>query len=232
MRMKNKIIFCLLIMGSYIFADANVENSFSFKKVEITSQGWLEPQYLKDSDYEECLMFFIKTVSGIENISIYPSYHNKTDRRKGKIEINNQEFIYEETSLMVWSLWFEFLKIYSISYRNKSYMILTGDVGKYGDKICLIFDITNPKRIIFYPPEEKIIYRKFAEDFASVYQDKLCFLFSEWRDDNLKYKLAFYFIDGGVLKPLCDEKGNPYYINYSFLDKYEQQMVTEEKYLP
>lgn len=68
--------------------------------------------------------------------------------------------------------------------------------------------------------------------FAGIYQDKLCFLFSEWRDDNLKYKLAFYFIDGGVLKPLCDEKGNPYYINYSFLDKYEQQMVTEEKYLP
>ena len=47
-----------------------------------------------------------------------------------------------------------------------------------------------------------------------------------------QYKLIPYFIEDDTLKELCDEKGDPYFIDYSFTTKYEQEYIIEDMKFP
>lgn len=231
--MKRIFLFCFLILGSYVFADACIKDFFNLnqdfcKKVEIKFRGTYDYHDIKDKNYEECWIFCIEKTNGIDTILCYPAYNNKTNPNEGKIQIGEQIFITKDKNLYVPEL-----EIYSINYNEKIYLLFLGKVGKYGDKICFIFDITDPDNIKFYPPEERFVCKEVADNFAGIFQNKFCFLFSIWvSDTRLEYKLIPYYIEDNVLKMLCDEKGDAYYVRYYFLDRFEQQLVIEDVHLP
>ena len=226
------MLLYLVLSSVLIFADTSLRSLFDFKEypykeIQIKDRGTLEPQYIKDSDYSTCWIFSIENIKGIETFLYYPMGNNK-ECRKGKFEINGQEFVYNESDFDLHSL-----KLCSANFEDKTFLMLLGNIGKYDDRICFIFDITDPEHIVFYPPEKRFIEADFNKNFFGLYQNKLCFFFSirrfEWND---RYKLSPYVIDGDLLKALCDENGKPYFINYSYTTKYEQAFVIEEKNIP
>lgn len=216
----------------FVFADTNLHSLFNFKEypckeIQIKSSGTLEPQYIKDSDYSTCWIFSIENIKGIETFLYYPMGNNKVCR-KGKFEINGQEFIYNESDFQLPSM-----KLYSVNFDEKTFLLISGNIGKYNDRICFIFDITDSKHIVFYPPEKRFVESDFDKKFFGLYQNKLCFFFSTRRFEwNGQYKLSPYFVEGDLLRELCDENGKPYFINYSYTTKYEQEFVIEEKNIP
>jgi len=228
-------VFMLLYLApssTLLFADTSLRSLFDFKEypykeIQIKSRGTLEPQYIKDSDYSTCWILSIENIKGIETFLYYPMGNNK-ECRKGKFEINGQEFVYNESDFDLHSL-----KLCSANFEDKTFLMLLGNIGKYNDCICFIFDITDPEHIVFYPPEKRFIEADFNKNFFGLYQNKLCFFFSTRRFEwNGRYKLSPYFIDGDLLKELYDENGKPYFINYSYTTKYEQAFVIEEKNIP
>ena len=121
----------------------------------------------------------------------------------------------------------------SITYNGKRYLLLFNSIGKYGDKECFIFDITEPGKILFYPPEERFVEAEIKDNFFGIYQNKLCFLFSKRRFNwNGQYRLQPYYINGNTLKELCDKKGNPYFIDYTYKTKFEEEYVIDGLYVP
>ncbi|MBM7023873.1 hypothetical protein [Treponema sp. Marseille-Q4523] len=226
------MLLYLVLSSVLIFADTSLRSLFDFKEypykeIQIKDRGTLEPQYIKDSDYSTCWIFSIENIKGIETFLYYPMGNNK-ECRKGKFEINGQEFVYNESDFDLHSL-----KLCSANFEDKTFLMLLGNIGKYDDRICFIFDITDPEHIVFYPPGKRFIEADFDKKFFGLYQNKLCFFFSirrfEW---NGQYKLSPYVIDGDLLKELCDENGKPYFINYSYTTKYEQEFVIEGKNVP
>ena len=226
------MLLYLVLSSALIFADTSLRSLFDFKEypykeIQIKDRGTLEPQYIKDSDYSTCWIFSIENIKGIETFLYYPMGNNK-ECRKGKFEINGQEFVYNESDFDLHSL-----KLCSANFEDKTFLMLLGNIGKYDDRICFIFDITDPEHIVFYPPGKRFIEADFDKKFFGLYQNKLCFFFSirrfEW---NGQYKLSPYVIDGDLLKELCDENGKPYFINYSYTTKYEQEFVIEGKNVP
>lgn len=228
-----KIIILLQFFFTVFVLYADNKFGFFFDSYECTEHvidghGWLEHDKLKNTTFSECMMIKINELEEISYMLYYPIGSNSVDLREGMFEINTQTFSFHDFR-------FDFLgiKILSLSFENKKYLLFLGNVGKYGDKICFIFDISNPEHIIFYPPEKRFICKELSENFIGIYQDKLCFFFSTRRYDwNGEYKLSPYFIESTTVKELCDEKGNPYYINYSFMDRFEQKMMIEEEYIP
>ena len=87
---------------------------------------------------------------------------------------------------------------------------------------------------MFFIRREKDLSKPILIKSFSVYiKISFVFFFSirrfEW---NGQYKLSPYVIDGDLLKELCDENGKPYFINYSYTTKYEQEFVIEGKNVP
>ncbi len=220
-------------MSCFIFSNRNLEDSFCFENyslnnVKIKSRGTLEHKYIEDTYYEECWLFDIEKTNGIEEILWYPDYNNRINRNEGKIVINKQIFIFKDYGLYVPEV-----KLYSINYNEKTYLLIMGNIGKYGNKRCFIFDITDSDSIAFYQPESKFICKEMAEHFVGIYNNKLCFFFSTKRYEwNGQYKLAPYYIEGDSLKQLCDKNGKPYFVDYSYKTKYEQEYVIDDKYIP
>ena len=78
-------------------------------------------------------------------------------------EINKQEFCFKDCALFIPSI-----KLYSFCYKQKTYLILLSETGKYGDKICYIFDITDPDNIKCYPPEKRFIEAEMLDKFVGM----------------------------------------------------------------
>lgn len=233
--LKKKILFySLILLSSYIFAEGtlnDVVNSFqdySLKEIKIKSKGTLEYDYIDDSNFEECWIFNTEKINGIEEFFWYPAYNNKVNRKEGKIKINNQIFTSERFGCDLYGA-----EIYSVNYNDKTYLLFLASVGKYGDKICFIFDITDSQKIIFVELLNKFVPKEIGTNFVRIYQNNLYFLLSTRRNDwNGQYKLIPYFIEDDTLKELCDEKGDPYFIDYSFTTKYEQEYIIEDLNFP
>ena len=170
-------VFMLLYLApssTLLFADTSLRSLFDFKEypykeIQIKSRGTLEHQYIKDSEYSECWIFSIENIKGIETFLYYPMGNNK-ECRKGKFEINGQEFVYNESDFDLHSV-----KLCSANFEDKTFLMLLGNIGKYNDCICFIFDITDPEHIVFYPPGKRFIEADFDKKFFGLYQNKLCF---------------------------------------------------------
>ncbi len=227
--MKKIVFIFILLSNCFLFANENLKELFIFKEIKIdevnVNRGSLEPSYIKDKNYTDCWIFQTENIKGIESILYYPYYANSTGKtHESKIEINNQEIIFDGY------LDISFIQFYTFKYKEKFYLIITTPLGKYYDKESYIFDITNPKKIVFYPPEGKFIEKDFGEQFIGIYQNTLCFFFSKRRFDwNGKYELAPYCIEEDTFKQLCDENGKPYFINYTYKERFEQELLIEEK---
>ena len=227
-------MICLLFTISQIYADNLLKDIFVFDSCQhieysIDEHGWLEHDKLENSNYSECMVISIDGLKNIPFINYYPLGLNSKDKKEGMFEINNQKFVFHD------SYFDSEIEIVSIYFDSKQYLLLTGEVGKYGDRVCFIFDITDPKHILFYPPGKgKFVTKELADNcYFGLFQNKLCFFFSTRRFDwNGQYKLSPYFIEGDSLKELCDKNGNPYFVNYSYTTKYEQEFVIEDKNIP
>ena len=233
MKLRNILFIILFINATFLFSEESSLSSHYFynrcqlKEEKIIGYGTLEEQSISESNYYPCWIFSIEKINEIDSFLYYVP-RKISPFFEYKIEINNQQFCFKDISLFIPSL-----KLYSFCYAKKLYLILLSEIGKYGDKICLIFDITNPDNITFYPPEERFIEAEMLEKFIGVCQNKLCFFFSTKRYEwNGQYKLAPYYIEGDSLKQLCDKNGKPYFVDYSYKTKYEQEYVIDDKYIP
>lgn len=231
------LFLCLLLSSHMVFAENNLQKLFGFKEypykeIAITDRGTLEKQYIKDTDYSVCWIFSVEGLKGIDKFLYYPSDNNKVNKFTTKIEINNQEFAFE---FFNWEFLVPYLKLRSVHFEGRTFLLFLGGFSKYNDEVCFIFDITNPDRIVFYPPENRFVEAGLRDAFFGLYQNKFCFFFSEsgfaW-NGHYWLRLSPYFIDEGVLKELCDENGNPYFVLYEYTTKYGQEFVIEEKNLP
>lgn len=233
MKLRNILFIILFINSTFLFSEESSLASHFFNdlcqlgEVKIIGYGTLEEQYISEDNYFPCWIFSIEKINEIDSF-LYYEPREISPLSEYKIKINNQQFCFKDYSLFIPSI-----KLYSLCYEQKIYLILLSGIGKYGDKICFIFDITDPDNIKFYPPEERFVCKEVADNFAGIFQNKLCFLFSIWDSDTrLEYKLIPYYIEDNVLKMLCDEKGDAYYVRYYFLDRFEQQLVIEDVHLP
>lgn len=223
----------ILVTVFLLHAENKFENFFNFglyKYAEhsIDEHGWLEHDRLKNTSFSECMVIRIEKLKEISYMLYYPIGSNGIDLKAGMFEINNQKFIIHDIRFNSFGI-----KILSLSFENKKYLFFLGNTGKYGNRVCFIFDITNPENIIFYPPEDKFVEADFQNNFFGIYQNKLCFFFSRRRFDwNGQYSLVPYYIDEDSLKPLCDEKGNPYFVNYAYKDRHKNELMLEDKYIP
>ena len=234
----NGLLFlCLLLSSRMIFAENNLRSLFDFKEypskeIAITDRGTLEEQYIKDPDYSVCWVFSVEGLKGIDGFLYYPSDCNKVNKSTTKIEINNQEFVFE---FFNWEFLVPFLTLRSVDFEGRTFLLLLGGFSKYYDKVCFMFDITNPDRIVFYPPENRFVEAGLRDAFFGLYQNKFCFFFSEWGFKwNGQYwlRLSPYFIDGDALKELRDKNGNPYFVIYEYTTKCKQGFIIEEKNIP
>jgi hypothetical protein len=225
-----KILFIIAFFANcLLFADDGLTGLYDFKKlpineieVEIAS---LVPEDIEDPDYTDCRVLEAENITWIKSFLYYPYFGKKIKKHESKITINNQEFIFDGY------LDISFMKFYTLKYKNQSYLIITTPLGKYRDFEAYIFDISNPEHILFYPAEDRFVDWILGQNYIGVYKNKLCFFFSTKRFEwNGQYKLSPYYIEGNSLKQLCDKNGNPYFINYSYEDKYEQKLIIEEKY--
>ena len=228
-KMKKILFSIFLLVNCLAFAEEGLKGLFDFKELPVNKvqveYGSLMPQYIKDSDYTDCWIFGTENIQSINTFLYYPYYANKKQGHESKIVINDQEFLFDGY------LDVPFVGFLTFKYEKNAYLILTIPFGKYFDRQTYIFDITNPNKIVFYPPDHKFVEADFGETFIGVYNNKLCFFFAKNRFDwNLQCELSPYYIDGDSLKQLCDKKGNPYYINYSYNDRFEQELVIEDKY--
>ena len=232
---KIAISIQILFTVFLLYADNKFKNLFNFDSYKYTEHsvnehGWLEHDKLQNTGFSECQVIKIEKLKEIPFILYYPIGCNAADLQEGMFEINNQKFIIHDIR-------FDFfgIKILSVSFENKKYMLFLGGIGKYGEKICFIFDITNPGHIVFYPPENRFVEAGFDNAFFGLYQNKFCFFFSEWGFKwNGQYwlRLSPYFIDGDALKELRDKNGNPYFVIYEYTTKYKQGFIIEEKNIP
>lgn len=233
MKLNKPIVLCLLLSSRMVFAESNLRTLFDFreypsKEIAIKDSGIFESQQIKDSDYSACWIFSIEKLKGIDTFLYYPPSHNEVHKFMGKFEINNQEFTF-----MSGDFWLPSLALRSVDFKDRTFLLFLGDIGKYSDKICFVFDITNPDRIVFYPPDNRFVEADFGNKFFGLYQDKFCFFFSTRRFEwNGQYRLCPYVIDGVSLRRLCDENGNPYFVDYLYITKYEQEFTIEEKNIP
>lgn len=230
---KIAISIQILFTVFLLYADNTFKNVFNFDSYKYTEHlidehSWLEHDKLQNTGFSECKVIIIEELKEIPCILYYPIGSNTADLRESMFEINNQKFIIHDIRFDSFMI-----KILSVAFENKKYMLFLGNVGKYGDRICFIFDITNPGHIVFYPPEEMFVCKELADNFVGMYQGRLCFFFSEKRFSwNGQYRLSPYFIDGESLKELHDENGKPYFVDYAYTTKYEQEFVIEEKNIP
>lgn len=227
--MKKIIFYICLFVNCFAFAEEGLKGLYNFKELPVNEvlveHAYRMPQDIEDPDYTDCLVFDTDKIKGINSFLFYPYYSSKNQVHENKIVINDQEFLFDGY------LDVPFVKFYTLKYKKMTYMILTQPLGKYFDREAYIFDITNPKKIIFFPPDGRFIEKDFGENFVGIYQNNLCFFFSKNRFDwNLQCELSPYYIVGDSLKQLCDKKGNPYYVNYSYNDRFEQELVIEDKY--
>lgn len=219
-----KSIFMLagILLSMLCYAENSIESLFHLKEyphenISVTKYAWTE-----------CLFFSFENINGIDSLFYFPPENSKENSGKAILEINSQQFVINDINMCFVS---PEIKLYSVL--DKEYLIFFGEIGKYGDRICFIFDITNPNHIILYQPEERFIDKNIVEKFIGIYQNKLCFFFSTRRFNwNSQYRLSPYFIEQNSLKELCDENGNPYFVNYSYTTKYEQEYVIEDKNIP
>lgn len=232
MKLKNLLIV-FFISTAFVFAEESslasyyINNRCQLDEVRIIEYGTLEEPYISESNYSPCWIFSIEEVNGIDSF-LYYEPRQICSFYEYKIEINNQQFCFKDKVLTVRSL-----KINSFCYEKRTYLILLSEIGKYGDKICFIFDITTPDNIKFYPPGQRFVEEKMLGDFIGVCQNKLCFFFSTKRYDwNGQYQLIPYYIEDTLLKELCDGNGEPYFINYSYTSKFEQEYILEDKNIP
>lgn len=228
-KMKKIFLFLFVLSNCFLFAKESLSGLFIFEARKIdeinVERGSLEPSFIKDKNYTSCWIFHTENIKGIDSFLYYPYYDNSTCKTfESKIEINNQEIFFKG------SFDIPFTHFYTLEYENKIYLIITTSLGKYCDQTARIFDITNPEKIIFYPSEGKFIEKDFGERFVGIYQNKLCFFFSKKRFEwNGQYELAPYYIEGDAFKQLCDKNGKPYFVNYSYKDRFEQELLIEEK---
>ena len=233
----NKLLFlCLLLSSRMVFAENNLRTLFDFKEypskeIVITDRGTFESQYIKDTDYSVCWGFSVEGLKGIDRFLYYPSECNKVNKfTTGKIEINNQEFAFK---FFNWEFLVPFLTLRSVHFEGRTFLLLLGGFSKYYDKVCFMFDITNPDRIVFYPPENRFVEADLRDAFFGLYQNKFCFFFSEQRFDwNGQYRLSPYVAEGGSLKALRDKNGNPYFVDYAYTEGYKRGFVIEGKNVP
>lgn len=230
---KRLLLICLLCFNTIVFAKETLKSKFSFNEYpyeenSIDFLGSVDPGYLIGSKFSVCRIFSIENVNDISLIKYYPMDMNNECKDEAKIEINNQEFVFKEYQ----NIWIHKVNMNSINYNGRKYIFLIGNIGKYHDNKIYIFDITDPENILFIPPEEKFIEAEFENKFFGIYQGKLCFFLSTW--GNLACILNPYYIDGASLKPLCDEKGNPYYVKYThyFTENYERAIEITDEYIP
>ena len=226
--MKKYFFIYFLLSTCFLFAEENLKGLFDFKELPVdeikADRFFIEPDCIKDSNYTDCLIYEIENTKGIESILYYPYYGNKIKNHESKIVINNQEFVFDGYIDIT------FVKFYKFRYKNQLFLILTTPLGKYGDFEAFIFDVTNIDNIFFYPAEDRFVEKDFGEYFVGLYQNKLCFFFSKRRFDwNGQYELSPYYIVDASLKQLCNKKGKPYFINYKYKDKFEQEFIIEEK---
>lgn len=226
--MKKTVFVFILLSNYFLFAAENLKELFIFEKIKIdeinVERGCLEPLYIKDKNYTSCWIFQTDNIKGIKSFLYYPYDSNISKNNESKIEINNQEIIFDGYFHV------PFIHFYTIKYKKQSYLIITTPLGKYFDEKTYVFDITNPEKIIFYPPEDKFIEKDFGKQFIGIYQNKLCFFFSKRRFDwNGQYELAPYYIERDNFIQLYDENDRPYFIKYSYKDRFEQELLIEEK---
>ena len=198
--------------------------------VKIQSYGSLEEKWLmeKDPNYEQCWLLRLENVNGIEDIFYFPRECDTSNKKEGKLEINNQIFVCDKSIVSI-----PYIMLKTIIFNGKTYLFLFSERGKYFDKECFIFDITDPEKITFYPPGKKFVEADILENFFGVYQNKLCLLFSKRRFDwNGQYRMGLYYIDGDSLKELSDDKGKSYYIDYTYTTRFEDVFTVDEKYVP
>lgn len=233
MKLKKILFVILFINASFVFSEeSGLESYFlnsrcQLEEVKVIDYGTLEEKYISETNYFPCWIFSIEKINEIDSF-LYYEPRNISPLSAHKIEINKQEFCFKDCALFIPSI-----KLYSFCYKQKTYLILLSETGKYGDKICFIFDITDPDNIKCYPPEKRFIEAEMLDNFVGVCQNKLCFLFSTKRFDwNGQYQLTPYYIEDDFLKKLCDKNGNPYFINYSYTTKYEQEYIIEDKNIP
>lgn len=224
-----QIIFTVFLL----YADNKFKNFFYFDSYKYTEHtidehGWLEHDKLQNTGFSECKVIVIENLNETPRILYYPIGSNTVDLLEAMFEINNQKFITHDIRFDSSGI-----KILSLSFESKKYILFLGYVGKYGDRICFIFDITEPNHIVFYSAKDKFIEAGFGKDFFGIYQDKLCFFFSTGKFGlNGQYSLIPYYIDDDSLKPLCDEKGKSYFVDYAYKDRYKQKLVIGETYIP
>lgn len=236
MRRNGLFFLCLLLSSRLLFAESRLRTLFDFaeypsKEIAITERGTLESQYIKDSDYSVCWIFFVEGLKDIDRFLYYPPSNNEVHKFMGTFEINNQEFTFMGRDYR--DFWLPGLALRSVNFEGKTFLLLLGGIGKYRDKICFMFDITNPDHIVFYPPENRFVEADFGSAFFGLYQNKLCFFFSTKRFDwNGQYRLSPYVVYGESLKELRDENGNPYFVDYLYTTKYEQEFVIEGSHIP
>lgn len=227
---KNICIFSFFFLIPLIYADTKILNLHGFsvypyKEIQVKDHGWLESQYLSNTGFSDCCVFLFDDLKEITQIKYYPAADNKNNANEGKIAINNQEFFFKGLD----DIQTENVKLYSIEFENKKYLLFIGKMSIGYFYKCYIFDVTNSERIIFYPPQIKLVDLSFGDIFFGVYQNKLCFFFSTQRTEmNGHYRLNPYYIKENILKELCDEKNQPYYLDYSYNAKDMSNLVIEE----
>lgn len=230
---KNFISIQIIFTFFLLYADNKFKNffyfdSYSYTEYIIDEHAWLEHDKLQNTGFSDCKVITIEKLKEIPYILYYPIGSNNIDLLKGMFEINNQKFIINDIRFDSSGI-----KVLTVSFEYKKYLLFIGYVGKYGDRVCFIFNITDPNHIIFYSPKDKFIEAEFGKDFFGIYQNKLCFFFSTANIDlNGQYRLIPYYIDDDSLKPLCDERSKYYFVNYVYKDRFKQKLVFGEKYTP
>ena len=235
---KRLLLICLLCFNTIVFAKETLKSKFVFdeypsKVIKLNGIYSLTEKDMKEyPEFSAGWIFSFDNINGIDSLYYFPPYNNEVNYGEGKIVINNQLFVTKDT-YFIRPFYYESERISSITYNDRTYLILLGPCNsKYYEIQAFIFDITEPENILFIPPEEKYIEAEFENKFFGIYQGKLCFFLSTW--GNLACILNPYYIDGAYLKPLCDEKGNPYYVKYThyFTENYERAIEITDEYIP
>lgn len=222
------LLFCLPFLHAQNYMEFYDLKECPYTPVKIEGRGWLEPEYLKNEEFDACYIFGFENLHDMEIMRYYPRRNftgNKT--AYGKIQLCNQTFYFSGSDILLHGETF-----YLINYNGKSFFVLIGDMSGYNINKYFIFDITDKKKIRFYELENEFYNDKIDSRTFAIFQNRLCFFAAKrvhnW---NGEYFICPYIIQDDELKELTGEGGTNFRVYFLYITKphFEFKIITPLK---